>query len=191
MGKRTRLAAEQRKKEPRKVYRRLRIPWIPILVVGALAVGAYFLLDSFGVFSAAGARVSDLGRTHIAEGQTFEYNSRPATSGSHWPAPARWGVYSSPLPDERTVHNLEHGGVIIAYNGISKEDIDKLSRLRNGYPRGRWPEVKIVLEPYDRIPPGTIALAAWGWLDTMQGYDEARILAFLRAHYDKCCEPVP
>lgn len=51
--------------------------------------------------------------------------------------------------------------------------------------------MKIAIHPYDRIPPGTIGLAAWGWLDTLPGYDEARILAFIRARMDKRCEAAP
>lgn len=89
---------------------------MPILIgAGALVIG-FFLLQSFGVFDApVGRRVPDIGRNHIAEGQLYEgYSSRPATSGPHWGAPARWGAYSAQLPDERLVHNLEHGGIVIA-----------------------------------------------------------------------------
>jgi hypothetical protein len=161
-------------------------------MLGAAVVIGYFVFDSFGVFAGnVGQRTGDQGRSHIAEGQTYAYNSRPATSGPHWPAPARWGVYTTQQPDERLVHNLEHGGIVIAYNGISAADVKRLEDLRSNYPRGRWPEVKIVIQPYDRIPAGTIALAAWGWLDRLERYDEARILAFIRAHMDRCCESTP
>lgn len=187
MSKRTRRAVERRSRRPR-----LRIRWIPILIVAVLLLGGYAVATSFGAFQeSVGQRLPDLGRTHLQPGQTWEYNSHPATSGPHAPAPARWGVYSTQLPDEVTVHNLEHGGIVIAYNGIPPEGVQRLTALRNGYPRGTWPEVKIVVHPYDKIPPGTIAVAAWTWLDTMTAYDEARILAFIRAHMGKCCEPVP
>ena len=159
--------------------------------LGALALG-YFLLQASGaVDPQVGRSFHDQGRTHMPEPQTFEYNSRPATAGPHWPAPARWGVYTTQLPDERLVHNLEHGGIVIAYNGIAKEDVQRLSALRSSYPRGQWPEVKIVIHPHDKIPPGSIAVAAWTRLDIMPGYDEARILAFIRVRMGKCCEAVP
>ncbi len=139
-----------------------------------------------------GQRLPDLGRTHLTEGQPYSgYNSQPATSGPHWPSPARWAVYGEQLPDERTVHNLEHGGIVIAYNGISQQDVERLGQFRSQYPRGPWPTVKILVHRYDKIPPGTIAVAAWARLDTMQGYDEARLRAFIDAHIGKCCESVP
>lgn len=98
MGKRTRAAAENRR---RSGGRRLRIPWIPLVIVGAVVIGGFFVLDSFGVIGAAGGeRQPDLGRQHIPDSQRFEgYSSRPATTGPHWPAPARWGVYSEHFAD--------------------------------------------------------------------------------------------
>ncbi len=69
----------------------------------------------------------DQGNGHIAPGEAHApYDTRPATSGPHWftdrttlapyGAPARWGVYTEPLPDEVLVHNLEHGGVGLHYD---------------------------------------------------------------------------
>jgi hypothetical protein len=62
---------------------------------------------------------------------------------------------------------------------------------RSNYPCGRWPDVKIVLDPDDRIPAARIALGAWGWLDRLERYDEGRILTFIRAHLDRCRESRP
>ena len=98
-------------------------------------IATYFVLDSFGVFGgAAGERQPDLGREHIAEGQSFAgYAPHPATTGPHWASPARWGVYATQFADERTVHNLEHGGILIVYNGLSQADVERLARLRSSY----------------------------------------------------------
>ena len=62
---------------------------------------------------------ADAGGTHIAEGtQGTDYTSVPATSGQHWntaDSPGPWGVYTTAQPQERMVHNLEHGGIVIWY----------------------------------------------------------------------------
>lgn len=170
-----------------------RFPWIPVLLVTATVVLAALVLQSFGVFRPApGQRLPDLGRTHLQEGQAFSgYNSTPPASGPHWPSPAQWGAYDTPVPDERAVHNLEHGGIVISYNQIDPADLQKLKDLRARQPRDRFGSVKIVIRPYDRIPAGTIAVAAWTFLDTMQGFDEQRIRAFIDAHMNRCCESVP
>jgi hypothetical protein len=46
------------------------------------------------------------------------YTSVPATSGQHWntaTSPGPWGVYSTAQRQERLLHNMEHGGIIIWY----------------------------------------------------------------------------
>lgn len=95
------------------------------------------------------------------------------------------------IPDERAVHNLEHGGIVIDYNGISAEDVAKLKSLLSSYPRDRYNEVKVVIQPYDKIAPGTIALTAWGWRELLTSYDDQAVRAFLDAHMNRCCESVP
>lgn len=59
------------------------------------------------------------------------------------------------------------------------------------HPRDRHGSKKIIVRPYDRIPPGTIALTSWHWKDELQGFDERRVLEFLDAHVNECCEDVP
>ena len=48
-----------------------------------------------------------------------------------------------------------------------------------------------MIRPYDKVPPGTIALTAWNWIDELTTYDEARVIRFLGAHLNQCCEEVP
>ncbi len=52
----------------------------------------------------------DLGRDRLPQGGRFDaYNSQPPTSGSH-DSPVAWGVYQGPVPKEKAVGNMEHGG---------------------------------------------------------------------------------
>lgn len=51
---------------------------------------------------------------HTEQPQT--YDGRPPAGGPHSSCWGTWGVHSSPLPPERFIHNLEHGGVVFSYN---------------------------------------------------------------------------
>lgn len=56
------------------------------------------------------------GQNHIADigGQT--YNSNPPTSGNHFAAWAKRGVYDRVISDGYLIHSLEHGYTILSYN---------------------------------------------------------------------------
>jgi uncharacterized protein DUF3105 len=134
--------------------------------------------------------VSGVGQ-HVPDGRPVQYNSVPPVGGPHWPSPAGWGIFATQLPDERVVHNLEHGGIVVDYNGLSGDDLAKLKLLITGYPRDKFNEIKIVMQPYDKIPSGTIALTAWGWRQLLSTYDERLVREFFDAHLNRCCEAVP
>lgn len=42
----------------------------------------------------------------------IDYADHPPAGGRHSSCWARWGVHASPVPPERWVHNLEHGGIV-------------------------------------------------------------------------------
>ncbi len=127
-----------------------------------------------------GERFSDQGRDHIALGaEHAPYNSIPATSGWHYDfphAPAAWGIYDEPLPDEVLVHNLEHGGIGIHYYCPDGCDalIAQLAAIVN---RGS----EVLLSPYPDLDT-TIALTAWNFIDKFNAFDEARIQTFIDDH---------
>jgi hypothetical protein len=170
-----------------------RVPWFAIgggaivLVLGVLVARSFGVGESAGHYTGPGSGVGD----HITEGQAIPYASYPPTYGPHWPTPTTWGFHSEVVPDERAVHNLEHGGVVASYNNIPAESLAALQNLLTTYPKDKYGEVKLVIRPYDKIPAGTLALAAWNWIDEMSAYDDARVRSFLRAHLDQCCEDVP
>jgi hypothetical protein len=112
---------------------------------------------------------------HVPEGQPVAYNTVPPTSGDHWAGPANCGFYQDGLPDERIVHNLEHGNIVISYNLATQEDV---ARLRDAIDGIGLSAVWGVTRSYDKIPAGTVAVAAWGVLDTMDGIDEGRLKTF-------------
>ncbi len=103
--------------------------------------------------------ILDQGRNHIDIGAAHpEYNSNPPTSGPHYEKWESKGVYKEQQPDERFIHNLEHGYIWISYRPGTAPEIIK--QLENFYGFGK----KIVVEPRKENDK-TIALAAWNWLD--------------------------
>ena len=169
-----------------------RVPWFAIGGAAVVVVFAVLIARSFGIGESAGRYVPGGGvQDHRPEGQSLAYPSYPPSSGPHWPSPASWGAHTEAVPDERALHNLEHGGIVASYNNIAPADLAALTRLTTTYPRDRYGEIKLLVRPYDRIGPGTIVLTAWNWVDELKAYDEARIRRFMDAHLNQCCESVP
>ncbi|MCW2962080.1 MAG: hypothetical protein JWM90_2467 [Thermoleophilia bacterium] len=50
---------------------------------------------------------------HVDSDDQLKWKSFPPTSGNHFEAWAPWGEYEAEVPDGNTVHNLEHGGVVV------------------------------------------------------------------------------
>lgn len=173
-----------------------RSKWQPLALRAAIVAGGVVLLvviaNGLGLLRpSAGVVMPDQGGGHIPEGQSVSYNSIPPTSGSHWLGTASWGAHTERVPDERVVHNLEHGGIAIAYNGIDQAAIDRLKGFLVTFPRSRFGSVKLVIHPDERLRPGEIVLTAWARMDRLDRLDEARIRTFYEAHLERCCEQQP
>ena len=143
---------------------------------------------SFSRGDGPGQIFAELPATHIADGTSYaQYNSVPATSGPHYNSPLPWGIEVSPVPDERMLHNLEHGGVTIQYN---TDDVELIARLeefaekQTGYP------CFLKVAPYPDMGT-TIAVTAWAVMDTMDEYDEDRLQSFVNAYRNDGPERVP
>lgn len=137
-----------------------------------------------------GEAVTLQGAPHVQPGQSHpEYNSDPPTSGWHLGRPILAGFYEEPQVDEAVVHNLEHGHVVIAYDCSKLTDCEgvkaKLKDLVNRYES--W---KVIVMPRDN-KDAAIALTAWGRIDKLDDYDEARITAFIDAYRDQGPEKTP
>lgn len=112
------------------------------------------------------------------------YNSNPPTSGDHWPEPAEWGIYLSPLPDEQLVHNLEHGGIWISYKGLDTDAVTTLGTLAKKYPQA------VIITPARPENDNKIAVASWGRLDTFDVLDIERIEKFIKSNINNSPEPL-
>jgi hypothetical protein len=139
-----------------------------------------------------GKKMPDRGRQHIEAGTAIPYEEYPPTSGSHWPVFARWGVYTEPIPDEVLVHNLEHGGIVLAYNCPTPcpDVVRQLPELFESLPRSKFGHVKVVIAPNPRLKT-RFALLAWTRLDEFERLDRERVLRFVQAWQDKGPEDIP
>ena len=116
--------------------------------------------------------------SHVPEGQKVGYSDAPPTSGEHWSSPASCGFYTEDLPDERIVHNLEHGNIVVSYNFTNPAQVTGL--------RDALEDIELfddwgVARPYDRIVDGQVAIAAWGHLHIMNGVSPGELALFFEA----------
>ena len=124
-------------------------------------------------------------RDHFPTGQTYDnYNSNPPTSGPHADTSAPAGVSELPVAKEMAVHNMEHAGVVVWYNCQSEPalDDDACAVLRDQLSQVVLQEVadgNAVLMTSYSLMDRRIALTAWGYLDTFEEFDEARVRAFI------------
>lgn len=124
-----------------------------------------------------GTPVPIQGYEHIASVDTPHppYNSVPPTSGWHVATLVPWGIHKSPIPNERQVHNLEDGGVLVQY---SCQDcaalIAQLEALASRHEN-------VIVAPYPGMSQ-RIALTAWGRMQTLDAFDEDLITAFIDAY---------
>jgi hypothetical protein len=128
-----------------------------------------------------------------------KWNSSPPTSGPHYGAPAVWDFYDTPVPLVQTVHNLEHGGVVIHYGtDVPRAEVDKLRTFYLNDPNG------LVVAP---LPANKdkITLSAWtardastgtadrgrGWLARCSKFDQDGFSAFVDTHRYQGPERLP
>ncbi|MGH2783980.1 MAG: DUF3105 domain-containing protein [Actinomycetota bacterium] len=173
--------------------RNLRVPAV-LLAVASLALAACG--DSGGDAGPAPTLPTEctpirspdvLEGSHIPDGEKATYNSTPPSSGKHYARPVQVGGYTEPIPNERQVHNLEHGHVMIQYRGLSDAQIDRLEEVVLDDPK------MVLLAPYPDMDPA-VAFTSWGKIQTCDAWTEAMpALAryFIDRNRDNAPESVP
>ena len=137
------------------------------LVVGIVLVVLFLVLNPGD--APIGQVIPSAGREHISSGTNpppDSYTSMPATSGPHWDIPAQWGVYpganGASVPEAQSIHNLEHGGIVIWYepDRVGQAIIDELTAyVREQLRSSRF---KFILSPWQGADFGhPIAVTAW------------------------------
>lgn len=135
--------------------------WVVIVVVvGGFLVWLVWVAKHRGSSAnLPGTLYPVVGREHIAlnDAPSVPYNSNPPSSGAHFGSPAHWGVYDYEVNDKIFIHNLEHGGVWIAYHASTTPGavVDQLKALV-----GEFGGSKIVMAPRS-ANDADIAIVAW------------------------------
>lgn len=133
-----------------------------------------------------GEQFSDLGGQHIDHGQEHaSYNSDPPSSGPHYADPAPWGFYDRGLEDEQVVHNLEHGGIWVAY----KPDVDQTTEdaIKRFVDRFSSKVIATVRTQND----SPIAFVSWGRVLKMDTFNLDTALDFVRTNKNHGPEQIP
>lgn len=172
---------------------------LPLLIAGIAGV----MITIFAIGNKAapvkpeadrsGAKHADQGQEHIDDGQQHAaYNSNLPTSGPHYKAPAPWGVKDGEVADETLIHNLEHGGIVIAYKAdLDPKEVEKLKSLFKNLPTSqKFGTIKAILVPRAKNT-SAIQLGAWTYTLDLNEVDGAKIRQFYMDHIDKGPELVP
>ena len=170
-----RAAAEQRKRAAR--LRRVGI-WSAVAVVVAGLIGWMWWAEE----SKPGDSVPVMSvRNHLSSASDphAAYNSDPPTSGPHTEQLPEFKVYTTTVAPEMLVHGLEDGGVVMYYRtGTEQAEIDKLAQIAKVYHDIGGGRSHVILAPHDNLSH-PIVLTAWGRIDRLDAFDEARIRRFI------------
>jgi hypothetical protein len=137
---------------------------------------AQMIRDAGGTFQTSESE----GRSHVENlNAEVEYKTDPPTSGSHYFIPAVWGIYDRPINQLQSVHNLEHGGIVIQYgDDVPEADVRQIEAFYQDDPNG------MLVAPLPRLGD-QIALTAWTHLAKLPRFDEEAFEAFRDAYRGK------
>ncbi len=180
--KSTPTAAERMPATPRRGRRRkgLPNPWLVGLAGVVALVALQVTLNAVAEARLPGERFRSQGNLHVSLGaNTPAYNSDPPTSGWHTAELAPWGTHLEVQHDQRLLHNMEDGGVVLWYAlGTPEENVVHVAALEEvarGYGR-------VVIAPREGMPT-TYALTAWQRLQRFEDVEREGMRAFLAAYH--------
>lgn len=103
-----------------------------------------------------------------------DYPVYPPVGGAHYRCWWDWGVFAEEIPEERWVHNLEHGGVVFLYNcpdGCS----DEVSQIVSAF-EGRE---RLIVSPYSHME-WRFAAVSWEYRTLMDCLDIDKLDSFYK-----------
>lgn len=106
--------AEEKAAVKQAELRRKSAIWVIVALAAVAALIAFIVTRP----PPPGEVFADLGNFHLQDPAEphAPYNSEPPSSGPHWGGLAQWGESTDPVPPEVFVHNLEDGGIVLAYD---------------------------------------------------------------------------
>ena len=135
-----------------------------------------------------GTKYESQGKNHIQINEKHPpYSSDLPSSGPHYAdseSPAQWGIYTSEIAPEVYLHNLEHGGVVIAYNPetLPSADLKGIRALFSSpYSNNDFMPKKFLLFPRE-TNTSVIQMASWTYTLNLDTYSEETIIKFFKQH---------
>jgi hypothetical protein len=104
----------------------------------------------------------------------------PPVGGDHNSDWANCGVYDQPLPNERAVHDMEHGAVWITYApNLPEDEVTALRSFVARQSRIGSPAVHYIdLSPYPGLN-GPIVVSSWGFELALTSPSDPRLQQFV------------
>ncbi len=156
-------ADARRRAERKRLLRRMAMGTAGAVVVGAL--GLVIVRKAVPPELPGVVKEANLGRTHVANGQTVPYGTATPTSGSHSASSARCGIFDQEIPAEFAVHSLEHGTVVIWYRpDVGDATVSALRQIVDGF------DDRVILSPNRRLDAPVVA-TAWTRIKSYDGAD--------------------
>ncbi len=186
-----RLAEERRRKQEKSAARRRSLVTLG-LALGVAALVVFLIMSERNRTEtvAGGVAATEAGcqpvetvelmetANHVDEGTDIQYNSTPPTSGDHYGNWADPGFYSTPVEEERLVHNLEHGQIVIWYSpDAPTATVDAVTSIVEDE------GIALLAAPYEGLPAGSeLAFSAWGAFQACADFSND-VLSQFRAQY--------
>ena len=170
-----RRAAEMRREEQAKARRRrVVIATIVAIAVAGAGVGIYFAASAGNKKGSVDSVTTykNLARDHV--NGHVDYKQTPPAGGPHNSVWLNCGIYSSPVPNENAVHDLEHGAVWITYRpDLPAADVAKLKSIVQSKTKGY-----LDLSPYPGLPAPVVA-SGWGVQERFKGVNDTNLTKFI------------
>lgn len=161
---------------------------IAALVVGVLGFTLFSGESKQTAAARPGVEQPNKGQKHVAEGAVKYGGAIPPTSGEH-ASPAPWQVYKQEVPDVNTIHNLEHGGIVITYNSnLPADQIAKIEGLfSKPYSREGFSPIKAIVAPR-AANESPIIMSSWTRNLKLEAYDEQKMIDYYLKNVGKAPE---
>jgi hypothetical protein len=122
-----------------------------------------------------------LGHNHVTGPVT--YSVTPPVGGDHNATWMNCGVYTQPVPNERAVHNMEHGAIWITYSpSLPQSEVSQLRALFARQtvlnPSGQGGSRYVDLTPFPGLPSPIVA-SSWGFQLRLTSPTDPRLQQFI------------
>jgi hypothetical protein len=128
------------------------------------------------------------GADHVPDGTEIAWLSDPPHSGPHFPMWETWGEHEQSVARGNWVHNLEHGGIVLAYlcPGGCEAELDVLRDVI-----AARPDLRILMTADAALPGPRFAAISWTWIHRTDAPDLDTLLCFVDQHENHAPEDVP